>query len=366
MRTTIAFVAALAWLAAGCSEEVGDGSTTGATTTGTQTPTEELGTPLEVEVPASGRVLVRLDPPAVVDADPASTGWDLAFEGWDVFTNSGVSGPGDAGGFPLDAAEFGADKAPAVPFMIQDETGGAFVDWYVYDPSVHVIWSRYHVFGVEEAGRLWKVQIHSFYGDVQGAPVSALYQLRYAEVLEGSVGPTVELMDVDATAGGSEAPESEPSACLDLASGALLMLTPAEARADTTWHVCFRRAGVSVNGELGGPGDVRAVDLHAAESDAETLDVVKPRTPESELPRFDAADHAALTDPALDYRGDHVVSAFSNLWLDRGASPARPADAAWLVQGADGASLYLLKFVSFEGATDAGPGKITLRVRKMF
>jgi len=350
----------LGLLGAACSEE------TGGTTTGGPPVSEDEGTPLTVEVPATGRVFVRLDPPEVVAVDATSTGWDLAFEGWDVFTNSGVSGPGKAGAFPLDPAEFSATQAPAVPFLIEDATGGAFVDWYVYDPSAHVIWSRYHVFGVEDAGRLWKVQIYTFYGEVQGAPVSGLYQLRYAEVQDGSVGPTVAVTDLDATAGGSEAPESSPSACLDLETGATLMLTPAEARADESWHLCFRRAGVTVNGELGGPGAVRAVDVHATESASETLDEVKTRTAESETPRFEAVDHAMLTGPALSYRGDHVVSAFSDLWLERGAEPPRPADAAWLVQGADGGSLYLLKFEGFEGATDAGPGRISMRVRKMF
>ncbi|HSO00088.1 MAG TPA: HmuY family protein [Candidatus Nanopelagicales bacterium] len=357
-------VAALAPLfCAACSEEVGKQGPNEP-----PPPSDDPGVPLAVEVPASGRVFVDLAAPAVVEVgDPgASTGWDIAFEGWDVFTNGGASGPGEAGGFPLDPEEYSASQLPAVPFLLEDETGGAFADWYVYDPSEHVVWSRYHVYGVEDGGRTWKVQIYTFYGEVQGAPVSAVYQIRYAEVTDAGPGATVELLDVDATAGGSEAPESAPSACLDLATGAMLMLTPAEASGDTSWDLCFRRALIGVNGELGGPGSVRAVDLHQGESGSETLAIVKGRTKETEAGRFDGIGWAELTDPALNYRGDRIISAFSDRWADLSAAPPRPADVAWLVQGADGGSQYLLKVESFEGGTESSPGTVNLRVRKMF
>lgn len=352
-------------LCAACSEEVGKKDPTDPTD---PPPSDDPGLPLAVDVPASGRVHVRLTTPEVLEvADPAaSTEWDLAFEGWEVYTNGGISGPGEAGGFPLDAEEYAAAQLPAVPFLIEDEAGGAFVDWFVYDPSAHVIWSRYHVYGVEDGGRTWKVQIYTFYGEVQGAPVSAIYQIRYAEVTSAGPGQTVELLDLDATSGGSEAPETAPSACLDLATGARSMLTPAEARADASWDLCFRRAIISVNGEIGGPGQVRAVDLDLDETAGETLDLVRARTKDTEAARFDGAGWAELTDPALNYRGDRVVSAFSDLWVDRSVGVGQPADVAWLVQGADGASQFLLKVESFEGATEAGPGRVNLRVRQMF
>ncbi|WP_437603967.1 HmuY family protein [Sorangium sp. So ce590] len=327
------------------------------------------GTLLEIEVPASGRVFLQLATPEVVvpagDA-AASTDWDLAFSGYDVLTNSGLSGPGDGGALPISLEDYRAGQLPSTPFLLQDEAGGAFTRWYAYDGETHVAFSRYHIQAVEHEGRHWKLQILSFYGEVDGAPVTGLYQLRYAEVLPDGSGPTVDIEDLDATAGGIEGVDSAPSACLDLAGNQQLMLTPEEARASTAWHVCFRRSLVSVNGELGGPGTARAADLQEQEASSEALAEVKERTAESEEARFNAADHAALTDPAVAYRGDHIATAFTGRWLAPGSSPPAPAkDAAWLVQSADGQSRFVAVIERFEGATDVSPGRVIMRVKQV-
>ncbi|WP_437617011.1 HmuY family protein [Sorangium sp. So ce834] len=350
---------ALLLLTPACSDDVGGGG-------GEQT---EDGALLEVEVPASGSVFLRLATPEVVvpSGDPAaSTDWDLAFSGYDVFTNSGLSGPGEGGALPLTLEDYTAGQLPSTPFLLQDEAGGAFTGWYAYDGETHVAFSRYHIHAIEHEGRYWKLQILSFYGEVDGAPVTGLYQLRYAEVLPDGSGPTVDIEDLDATAGGIEMPETAPSACLDLARGEQRMLTPEEARASTAWHVCFRRSQIGVNGELGGPGTARGADLQEQEARSESLAEVKERTAASEEARFNAADHAALTDAAVAYRGDHIATAFTGRWLDRGASPPAPSkDAAWLVQSADGQSRYVAVIERFEGATDASPGRVIMRVKQV-
>jgi hypothetical protein len=262
-------------------------------------------------------------------------------------------------------ADYESGEVPDIPFVIEDDAGGAFVDWYAYDPSAHVIYSRFHVYGVKAGGRLWKVQIYSFYGEVQGAPVSALYSLQYAEVTQGGPAPATQVMALDATAGGSDAPETEPSACLNLETDAQLMLKPAEAATSTDWHLCFRRAMVIVNGELGGPGDVGAADLNAAETDSESLEEVMARTQAGEAARFDGVGYAELTDPAVSYRGDHIVTAFSDRWVEAGSNPPAPAEAGWLIQSPDGATRYLAIFDRFEGPTDASPGKVTMHIKKV-
>ncbi|WP_437683576.1 HmuY family protein [Sorangium sp. So ce131] len=362
--TRWAVATALLLLAAGCSEEVGPGTSSGGA------PTDD-GARLVVDVPASGRVFLRLAAPEVVvpAGDGAeSTDWDLAFSGYDVLTNSGLSGPGEGGALPVSLEDYETGELPGTPYLIEDDAGGAFTRWYAYDSAEHVIYSRFHVHAIEHEGRYWKLQIITFYGEVQGTPVRALYRLRYAEVLPEGPGPTVDIEALDATAGGIETDDTAPSACLDLAGGQELMLTPEEARASTAWHVCFRRSLITVNGELGGPGKTRGADLQDAETADEDKDLaaVMQRTAESEAARFEAIGYDTVADPAIPYRGDHIATAFTGRWLEPGSTPPAPAkDVAWLIQGADGQSRFVLLVDGFEGATASSPGRVSLRVKQV-
>lgn len=327
----------------------------------------DAGAPLSVDVPAKGRAFVELKTPALVsppDEGAASTGWDLAFQAFDVFTNSGPSGPGDGGGFgPLDPPVFLSEAMPEIPFITQDETGGAFFGWYFYDGDAHALWSRYHLYGVRDGDRLWKVQIVGYYGEEQGAPVSARYQLRYAEVGQTGAGATTTLTDVDGAAGGPTAPADAPSECVDLGTGQRRSFTPDQAHDAMDWHLCFRRDAISVNGERGGPRGVVAVDLDGARTAAETLAEVQAKTPDAELARFDAIGIAEITDAKLAYHGDRIVSVFSDQWIEPGSRPPLLAPATWLVVAADGASNFLVAFERLEDPTGDSPGKVGLRVR---
>lgn len=357
VMTTLAFVA--------CGDEAGPGATqNGATDAGTGSDAGEAfnaGEELRVTVPASGRVYAKLtSPPAVVTPADAKSdkSWDIAFEGLDVYTNSGPSGPGASMAFgPLAPIVFLEDIAPDVPFLSADKAGGAFIRWYFYEgPPNHALYSRFHVFGVKDGDKLYRVQVLGYYGNRDGAPVSALYKIRWAEVGQ----PAKEAVDLDGTAGGTTDPDA-PSECIDLGSGQRMMLTPAEARASSAWHLCFRRQDIAVNGESGGPRGVGAVDFDADKTATEKLDEVIARTSESELSRFDAVTAADFANQT--FRGDRIVSAFSDLWTERGANPAAPGKFAWLVVGADGKKRYLLGFSRFEGATATSPGTIVMRVK---
>jgi hypothetical protein len=362
-----------------CSDEAGPGATSPVAAPGTsQSPS--AGTPqdgavdpslfdgvpaLHVMVPESGRVYVKLAPPSVVvpAGDPAtSLDWDLAFEGFDVFTNSGASGAGQAASFgPLDAVTFLDAVAPKVPFLVQDKAGGAFLDWYAYDESSHALWSRYHVYGVRDGARLWKVQLLGYYGQRDGAAVPAIYKIRYAELTAGGSGPTIELPDVDGTAGGISAGPGAPSECLDLGTGGRAMLSADEARASSAWHLCFRRDAVTVNGGIGGSRGVVAVDLAAAAHASETLDSVMERTADGEKPAFDAAALASFEGKT--FHGDRIVTAFSDQWIDATKSPIAPAFATWIVREAAGTQKYLLGFAAFEAPTATSPGVVDVRVK---
>lgn len=327
------------------------------------------GNPFEkgtlLEVPSEpGPVYVDLDAPAVVSAsDP----WELKIEKLDVFTNGGASGSGASRAFgPLDALQFLADSVPTdIPFMIEDEPGGAFFDWYEYDGATHALYSRYHVIGVRRGDELFKVQVLGYYGEVEGAPISGLYQLRTAHITAQGVEATTDWENVDGTAGGTAPTDADPSGCIALSTGGRLALTPAQAAASSEWDLCFRRDSISVNGEQGGPGGVEAVNLQAAAIATETLEEVKDRTAAGELAAFEAVDYAALTAPGLAWRGDGVVSAFSGKWLEAGKSPLEPTRASWLVAGSDGETPFFVAFDGFTGATGTSLGSIQLRVKKI-
>ena len=348
-----------------CSEDVGKKNDAGPSITGTDAGDGDgggatdfdVGEELKVPVPDGQRVFVSLaSPPSVktVTAPATDLSWDMAFEGYDVFTNSGPSGGGSSSAFgPLDTITFLDNAPPQVPFLATDATGGAFLRWWFYSGAPdHVLYSRFHTYGVKDGDKLYRVQVLGYYGQRDNTAVPALYKIRYAEVGQ----PAKELDLIDGT-GAKDAAND----CVDLGTGTKVKHTPAEALATSDWHICFRRDAISVNGEKGGPRGVTAVDFDAAKSATETLDVVSGLTPESEAPKFEAINAAAFDGQPL--RGDRVVSAFTPLWLQKGASPPAPAKVAWLVVGAGGKKSYLVGFSRFEGATSTTPGTIVMRVK---
>lgn len=326
-----------------------------------------VGTKLSIDVDADEPTYVNLAAAEVVDGED-SRGWDLVFRGWEIFTNGGESGSGKGAAFgplPFTYLVAGEDP-PEIPFLIEDKAAGAFLDWYFYDGQWHALYSRFHRYGVKSGSRVFKVQLLGYYGDVQGAPISALYHLRYAEVTPDSSGDVIDVDRLDATAGGLGGDGTATSGCLSLISGQTSQLTPSEAAASTRWDLLFRRDSISVNGGRGGPGDVEAVDLDASETAGETLDVIKARTPENQADAFAAVDHDALTAPGLKYRGDRVVSAFTEAWADLTAEPPTLAkDDTWLVVGADGTSRFLVGFVGLENSTAERPGQVVMRIVKV-
>jgi hypothetical protein len=320
------------------------------------------GEEVRVPVPASGRAFVKLaSPPAVVTpADPATdTTWDMAFGGVDAFTNSGPSGAGQAAAFgPLDGVVFLGSTVPDVPFVNSDVTGGAFANWFAYDQNAHVIYSRYHVFGIKDGDKTYKVQILDYYDHPDaGDATGARYHIRYAELGQ----PDKELAAIDGTAGGMNPSPDTPSACVDLGTGQTTMLSEAQARASSAWHLCFRRTNISVNGEAGGPRNVGAVDLDAAKTAGEKLSDITQETAASELGRFDAVSPASFANQT--FHGDHIVSEFTGQWTDGSPGVLTPLQVAWLVVGADGSATYLVGFERFEGATATSLGTVVMRVK---
>jgi hypothetical protein len=321
---------------------------------------------LKLTIGPHARTFVELAGPSQIEVEGAgaeSIAWDIAFQGHDVFTNGGVSGPGSGSAFgPLSAPTFLSDTAPDTPIMLHDRTGGALLDWYDYSGDTHQLYSRYHVYGLRDGERLFKLQVLGYYAEQLGAPVDASYHVRYAEVLrDGSSGETHEVTEIDASAGGSKEDDSQPSACLELDSERVTLLTPDEAALEDTWQLCFRRDTIAVNGGRSGPRGVAAVDLQSAQTAHETEEEILARTAESELAGFDATDFAALDQPGLGWREDGVVTAFAERWLEPGSDPLALSDTVWFVIAADGAGRYLLQLDDLFG--DPATGKATLSLR---
>lgn len=351
--------------ALGCSSEkvASDGEGAAGSPTDTEVGTEVGLVQLSVE--PDRRAFVELSGPRALEIEgdgEKSIAWDLAFQGRDVFLNGGVSGPGNASAFgPLSPPTFLSDTAPEVPLLLEDRPGGALLDWYDYGGETHQLFSRYHVYGLRDGERLFKLQILSYYGERLGTPLSAHYRIRYAEVFEDGVGELQELAEIDATAGEDATDPRQPSACVDLDRQQVLPLTLEEAGQSDAWQLCFRRESIAVNGGLSGPRGMEAVDLQADATAGETEADIQGRSEDSELPLFEAVDHAALTDDALTWTSDGVVTAFGRRWLDAGREPAALSDSVWLVVAADGASKYLVRFESLDG--DLGDAGATLSLR---
>jgi hypothetical protein len=326
---------------------------------------EETG--LVVDITPDARSYVKLDGPALVpESDPANLGWDLAFQGRDIFINGGISGIGNTSVFgPLSAPTYLSDTAPDVPLMLKDRAGGAFLDWYDYAGNLHELFSRYHVYGLIDGKHRYKLQVLSYYADLANAMSPAMYRVRYAEVATTGSLKTHDVMGIDATAGGSKDDDSQPSACLTLDTEQVTPLTPAAASAAPDWQLCFRRDEIAVNGGLSGPRGMQAVDLEAAATAGEMSAEVQTRTAASEQALFDGIDYAALTDPALDYRADGVVTAFGQRWLAPNSDPLAVDTSVWLVIAADGASKFLLRFSDLQGDPSAGAAKLRLEAKSV-
>ncbi|RYZ05251.1 MAG: hypothetical protein EOO73_20760 [Myxococcales bacterium] len=320
---------------------------------------------LRVTLGPAARTFVELASPSVVKArgdGESSIAWDLAFRGRDVFTNGGISGPGSSSAFgPLSAPTFLSDTAPEVPLLLEDRAGGAFIDWYDYGGAAHELFSRYHVYGVKDGDRYFKVQVLGYYGERLGAPLPALYRVRYAEVTETGEEETHELDAIDATAGGSKPDADAQSACLSLDTAELTPLTPAEAAKSKDWHLCFRREAISVNGGLSGPRGVSAVDLQAQLTIEETEAEIQSRTAESEQRAFEQTDWNALS--GAEYQEDGAVTAFGRRWLEPGSEPLAVSDAVWLVLGADGARKFLVRFSDLSGDPAEGAAEVTVEAK---
>lgn len=125
----------------------------------------------------------------VTPASPStSTDWDISFANYEIATNSGPNGPGDCAAFPahgemqdptnIDGFMMQPNGAPMFP----DIPSSAMTEWYTYDGQTHTLNSNAHVYIVKTATGLYKMQILSYYKNIQGIRTSGYYTVKWDEL----------------------------------------------------------------------------------------------------------------------------------------------------------------------------------------
>ncbi|MFZ1683757.1 MAG: HmuY family protein [Candidatus Zixiibacteriota bacterium] len=134
----------------------------------------------------------------VTPADPkASTDWDLMFSSYNVGQNSGPNGPAGAcatfyvfdyitPASNIDAVTDVYAGQAAAP-MFGDASSSVFYtnssdNWYNYDGATHQLTSKNYVYLLKTGGKLYKMQIVSYYANVGGVPKSANYVFKWKEI----------------------------------------------------------------------------------------------------------------------------------------------------------------------------------------
>lgn len=161
----------------------------GETTTGPLVSAEQNGAVTRLSIDATNKqsqVYVDLDDAKELKPDEAfaTNEWDLAFKRFDVFMNSGASGPtGTVEGQVLDGADWDSlTTAPADGYVVDppDRLFNAVAEgWYRYDIGVHRLFVRDNLIYVVRTtkGTYLKLRMLNYY-DAAGTP--AVISLEYA------------------------------------------------------------------------------------------------------------------------------------------------------------------------------------------
>ncbi len=122
----------------------------------------------EVTVPETGAVYFHFAT-GTSTADSAGHPWDIAFSGYTIRLNGGVSGPGQASAVPAGESFeslTSVDEIPEAAYRT-DTFGGVFAGskWYRYNltGNDHQIWPTYDVYLIERGSAVYKIQLTGYY-----------------------------------------------------------------------------------------------------------------------------------------------------------------------------------------------------------
>lgn len=161
----------------------------GETTTGPLVSAEHDGDTTRLAIDATNKasqVYVDLDEAREMKPDEAfsTNEWDLAFKRFDIFMNSGASGPtGNVEGLVLDGVDWDSlTAAPADGYSADTAErifNTVYEGWYRYDIGVHKLFVRENLIYVVRTtkGAYLKLRLLSYY-DAAGTP--AVISVEYA------------------------------------------------------------------------------------------------------------------------------------------------------------------------------------------
>jgi hypothetical protein len=127
----------------------------------------------------------------VTPADPyTSLDWDFAVASYDIHLNSNLFGPGVAAAYlntddsnnprtDFDSIVLAETQPQAYSW---DEAGSAFSGWYEYDDVTHQLASKSHVYLVKVGADIYKMQILSYYSNINGTPTSGWYTFKWLKL----------------------------------------------------------------------------------------------------------------------------------------------------------------------------------------
>ena len=158
-------------------------------------------------------------------------------------------------------------------------------------------------------------------------------------------GDEIRTLTVDASAGW---------AFVDLENNAVVSVD--EPTSSDAWDIAFNATSVMLNGGAAGPGNVSA----ACDCGSFTLEDVEELTPESELPRFEAA--TATTIPAAsEFVMDELQPAIAE-WYSGAPGAAATANTArtFILRRSEPTQYAKVRVTGITGATADSPGEVML------
>lgn len=205
----------------------------------------------------------------IIECEKDSDKWDLKFSGWQILTNGGISGDHAGGGIAMKADHYDDISTVNIPGMaLTDNYGSVFDNWYDADMvNSFSLSSKGFVYLVKKNDKVYKTTVISYYGEIQGSPISAIYTIKIADMNDPENIITID--GIDATAGGTQG--TGDGAYYSFTDG-LLKITDEEAKNSVDWDMKFKRYNINLNSGVSGTGNITGFKMSSTDFESVTSD----------------------------------------------------------------------------------------------